>query len=129
MKSRVRDLSPELQRYVPDTPLRGLVCGNVSRSEGPGFSSLCCEKTPFPRVVRLLRVGEKPPSKTRKSFTVRTEVRKVSCQSLPEGHAGIAERQYWIDQSKPKEPERVIPSKLHGELEKFRQAIEENAKK
>ena len=41
----------------------------------------------------------------------------------------IAERQYWIDQSKPKEPERVISAKLTGELEKFRRALEENAKK
>ena len=36
----------------------------------------------------------------------------------------IAERQRYIDQSKPKEPEPVIPLKLHGELERFRQALE-----
>lgn len=36
----------------------------------------------------------------------------------------IAERQYWIDQSKPKEPAPVVPVRLHGELERFRKALE-----
>ena len=37
----------------------------------------------------------------------------------------IAERQWYIDKSKPKEAAPVVPIKLHGELERFRQALEE----
>lgn len=36
----------------------------------------------------------------------------------------ITERQALIDKSKPREPDPVVPLKLHGELERFRKALE-----
>lgn len=138
MKSRVRDLSPELQRYV-----REALEHQIKLESGYVTEAIAC--------VSLLTLSEEPYHFGRKRLEdfyerlhhlltdlskrydddwpdkVMEMLREKGVETIDDGW--IAERQYWIDQSKPKEPERVIPSKLTGELEKFRRALEENAKK
>jgi len=49
-------------------------------------------------------------------------LKKKGVEILDDGW--IAERQWYIDKSKPREPDPVVPIKLHGELERFRKALE-----
>lgn len=133
MKSRARDLPPELQRYVREAVERqikleagyvteSLVClAAVVLADEYGFGKKrleeYCEKLHQKVHEMVERYGNDWPD------AAMGALKKKGVEILDDGW--IAERQYWIDQSKPKEPERIVPLKLTGELERFRKALEE----
>ena len=133
MKARARDLPPELQRYVREAVERqikleagyvteSLVClAAVVLADEYGFGKKrleeYCEKLHQKVHEMVERYGNDWPD------AAMGALKKKGVEILDDGW--IAERQYWIDQSKPKEPERIVPLKLTGELERFRKALEE----
>lgn len=133
MKSRARDLPPELQRYVREAVERqikleagyvteSLVClAAVVLADEYGFGKKrleeYCEKLHQKVHEMVERYGNDWPD------AAMGALKKKGVEILDDGW--IAERQYWIDQSKPKEPERIVPMRLHGELERFRKALED----
>lgn len=134
MKARASSLPPEMERYVRESVERqikleagyvteSLVCiAALVLSEEPynfGRKRLedYCERI-HARVKELTRrYGNDWPE------AAMAALEKKGVEILDDGW--IAERQWYIDKSKPKEPERVVPLKLTGELEKFRQALED----
>lgn len=133
MKARPRDLPPELQKYVREAVERqikleagyvteSLVClAAVVLADEYGFGRKrleeYCERLHKKVHEMVERYGNDWPD------AAMGALKKKGVEILDDGW--IAERQYWIDQSKPKEPERIVPLKLTGELERFRKALEE----
>ena len=134
MKARPHTLPPEMERYVRDAVehqikleagyvTESLVCiAALVLSEEPynfGKKRLedYCERI-HARVKELTqRYGNDWPD------AAMGALKKKGVEILDDGW--IAERQWYIDKSKPKEPERVVPLQLTGELEKFRRALED----
>lgn len=134
MKARPHTLPPEMERYVRDAVehqikleagyvTESLVCiAALVLSEEPynfGKKRLedYCERI-HARVKELTqRYGNDWPD------AAMGALKKKGVEILDDGW--IAERQWYIDKSKPREPERAIPLTLTGELEKFRRALED----
>jgi len=131
MKSRV-NLTPELQRYVRESVAHqikleagyvtaSLVClAALVLADEYGFGcrrlETYCEKLHDKVHEMVERYGDDWPD------AAMSALRKKGVEILDDGW--IAERQWYIDQSKPREPDPVVPMQLHGELERFRQALE-----
>ena len=134
MKARMSVLPPELEKHVRQSVQR-----QIKLEAGYVTESLVC--------IAALVLSEEPYNFGRKrleDFCERVHVRvkelveryendwpeaamaalkRKGVEILDDGW--IAERQWYIDKSKPKEAAPVVPLKLHGELERFRQALEE----
>ena len=137
MKARTSTLPLEMERYVRESVER-----QIKLEAGYVTESLVC--------IAALVLSEEPYNFGRKRLEdfcerIHARVKELTARygnDWPEAAMAalkrkgveiiddgwIAERQWFIDKSKPKEPERVIPLQLHGELEKFRRAMEEQAK-
>ena len=133
MKARTSVVPLEMERYIRDS-----IKQQIKLEGGYATEAIAC--------VSLLTLSEEPYNFGRKrleDFYERLHhllmdlskrydddwpdmvvgmLREKGVETIDDGW--IAERQWFIDKSKPREAAPVVPLKLHGELERFRKAVE-----
>lgn len=133
MKARTSVVPLEMERYIRDS-----IKQQIKLESGYVTEAIAC--------VSLLTLSEEPYNFGRKrleDFYERLHhllmdlskrydddwpdmvvgmLREKGVETIDDGW--IAERQWFIDKSKPREAAPVVPLQLHGELERFRKALE-----